>query len=236
MSKHVSQLAIFTGLDDETIKQQLAPYLDTFTSRQALVNHLQDLLGPGEAQRSFIESYANEKHNSKPSAPTSSQLAGLSPTVNNISVGIGQAGHSKKKSKFPAKLPPPRKINADAYETFGSAYRKGDADDGLFPISATSSGFSTPKDTAGSSAVGVGIGRSQSPVKRAEANASASDHSSALQPASKSELTLIPSDEMKAVQKDILLLRGESQDDPTAKAKPCFCQGESYHLRLRADC
>ena len=242
MSKHAASLASFIGLDEETVTQQIVPYLETFTTRQALINHLEELVGPGQSQRNFLESYADEKFPVK-ATPSLKHAQQSQHEQFRVSVSVSKPSQSsKKKSKFPTKLPPPRKVEADAFGGSGSVYRKGQEDDSLLCTphlgvkSGASSGTATPARTAtpdadirstsqistpdpvASNSKGGG-GERESKQAAATPNVTSPDQGG-------NSFTLIPSDEMRLVQQEIALLRGESREDPTMKAKPCFCQGE----------
>jgi hypothetical protein len=44
----------------------------------------------------------------------------------------------------------------------------------------------------------------------------------------------MPTEEMRDAQQSIALLRGDSKEDPTVKAKPCFCQGKCQTILIKA--
>ncbi|CAO1637079.1 unnamed protein product [Parajaminaea phylloscopi] len=51
------QVAAFTGLDTESVKSQIIPYLESLKDASSTRHHLQDLVGPGAAQATFIDRY-----------------------------------------------------------------------------------------------------------------------------------------------------------------------------------
>lgn len=233
MPDHASQLGELTGLDAETVKQQILPYLATFSTKQTLINHLQDLLGPGPAQRSFIQSFAEERYPSAttskaaPSTESTKAVSVAAPATSRPSVG------KKTRSRFPSKLPPPRKVDAVSFGEVGSVYRKGQDDDSLFAttLSGTSSGRVSPAPTPTSSKVEAGIPEIQnSSLQEATivSNARPASNISAKLPAEQ-DFIMIPTDEMKDIHHSIDLLRGDVKDDTSTKMKPCFCQGESMY-------
>jgi hypothetical protein len=231
MPDHASQLGELTGLDDETVKQQILPYLATFSTKQTLINHLQDLLGPGPAQRSFIQSFAEERY---PSATTSKAAAPSVESAKAVSVVAPAASKSsvgkKTRSKFPSKLPPPRRVDAGSFGGVGSVYRKGQDDDSIFAttLSGTSSGRVSPAPTPTSSKVEAGVPEIHNSCQQEAtivSNARPASNISA-KPSAEQDFIMIPTDEMKDIQHSIDLLRGDVKDDTSTKMKPCFCQCE----------
>ena len=241
MSGHAGQLAELTGLDDETIKQQILPYLATFTTKQALVNHLQDLIGPGPAQNTFIQTFADDRFPPAPATKpaTPSTEAAASPSIVSPAPSKGTLGR-KTKSKFPSKLPPPRKVDAASFGGVGSVYRKGQDEENLFsgPSTGTLSGKASPAIVPSPSRI-----ESRTPDLHYSAppqgsiNAPQSTEAVANIPArapAESEYVMMPTEEMRDFQQSIALLRGDSKEDPTVKAKPCFCQGKCQTILIKA--
>ncbi|KAL9937398.1 hypothetical protein V8E36_003807 [Tilletia maclaganii] len=68
----VQRLAQLTGLDAESVRTQLVPFLTTFTTADALRGHLVDLLGGSNQARAFINDYVQARFpnaRQPPSAP-----------------------------------------------------------------------------------------------------------------------------------------------------------------------
>lgn len=221
---HSSGLASLTGLDKETVDTQLVPFLHTFNTRQSLINHLQDLVGPGAAQRAFIASYADSRFPPTKAVPSEQQSG--------VQESVQQRGTRKtgtKKSKFPSKLPPVRQVHGGPSFVSESAYRKGqddfDEDDALL--------FGGRK--AGKSPASTAPRDSPQPHVPQLSSASPSKPSSVFHDpdqrissthvvqASKSH-EIPPSEDMKKLQYAISRLQGETTEKQKLEC-PCFCQG-----------
>ncbi|UZJ56365.1 hypothetical protein CBS101457_005685 [Exobasidium rhododendri] len=239
MSGFVKQLADFTGLDNETVGTQIIPYLDSFPTKQALINHLQELLGPGSAQQAIIASYSNQRFPSVPApAVTNNHRPSQSSTPKSLATDtpppvLKSSNARKPKANYPTKLPPPRKIDADAYADMGAAYRKGHDED-LFSRSQKSSRAATPVESA---RVPTSTKSTpQPPPTESKTAASIPETTSRAVPShvekqsgvpsGGNEFIMIPTEEMKSLQNTISVLRGESAEDTVRRAKPCFCQCE----------
>lgn len=239
MSVRIQQLNELTGLDEETIKEQILPYLATFPAKQALINHLQDLLGPGVKQNSFIQSYSDERFPPSSEATSTSNNNTLD-SKSTASIPAKASGTRRAKTKFPSKLPPPRKVHASSFSREGAVYRKGQDDELLFgPSSSSKAG---PSENLLSNAMPSishfatpSASRPQTPnqanvpeeSKATTGQNSSTAHISSPKAPREDEFVLVPTEEMKNIQQSIALLRGDSKDDPSIKAKPCFCQGKS---------
>jgi hypothetical protein len=249
MSGYAKQLASFTGLDDETVTDQIIPYLSSFPTKQALVNHLQELLGPGSAQQAFINSYSNQRFPSAagPTAPIATPTHYTSTKASIASDSIPRSGNLKKtKAKFPTKLPPPRKVNVEAFSEIGTAYRK-THDDDLFTKSSLSSRAATPVQEARVAQSPTPTPAYSHPSSNATTAPSLPDTTSrpalstlesqpdvaSMESSTSQAFTLIPTDEMKSLQETISILRGDSPQDAARKAKPCFCKGEYLWVHER---
>lgn len=230
MAGHVTQLGSLTGLDDETAREQIVPYLETFTSKQALVNHLETLLGPGPSQKAFIESYTSHRFPGDAAHAAARLPAPPDPTYSAEASAPVRAGQARKtKAKFPTKLPPPRKVNAGSFGEIGSVYRKVQEEDALFASSSNKRTATLVEDVREAEPV-----KAASPLpaptlqgaQAAELEAELGEMTrQAAGSASPALPQLAPTSEIKELQETIALLRGDSKQDPVVKAKPCFCQG-----------
>ncbi|CDZ97695.1 Zinc finger, C2HC5-type [Phaffia rhodozyma] len=165
----VSQLSSLTFIDEETVKTQLIPYLESFKSKADLQDHLENLLGKSTPEsQAFISSYLFLRF--PPSLPTPAPISAPAPVV------ASKPKPSTKPKKLNPNGPKPGRDWTNDFGATGTVYikqaeeswstsnRSGSSDAGDVG-SRGSSGRSTPVPLGGTPSIKIVPSKKSSAAK-----------------------------------------------------------------------
>ena len=145
------QLVSLLGLDKETVKTQILPYLDSFDDEASLRTHLEGLVGTKtQSAKSFVRDFTRSRFPQQAAPVSGSTKPTLSAAPASAAAGHA-GGHRKRGKKTLAERAgigqtlPPRKLEgagldeeeqmaklAEAFGGMGTVYRKNQGEDDFF--------------------------------------------------------------------------------------------------------
>lgn len=253
----IDQLVSLLGLDKETVKTQILPFLDSFDDEASLRTHLQGLVGNDSAlAKSFVRDFTQSRFPQQASASGST-----TPTLPTATTSAGAAQAQKKRGKKSlaeragiGQTLAPRKLQdaelndeeqmaklSEAFGGMGTVYRKKQGKDDFF------SGTGKGKKGKQPGSKQAALSGSSTPLRQPEdaedsvpvsdaARATSDEPSTFAASQAKSQPAPPPTAEMLAIDAVIEELTSRSSStSPTAiNRKMCFCQGRRHALAPHA--